>query len=303
MSTSQASSATPVESGGRFGERIVVVEDGGPGSRAAMRWVGARLGRRPADIHVVSTLARADDNAAIIERQRAVDRGTLVLHTVAPNAQVSGEVLIGDPQKSLLTEALTADLLVLGVSEIPLRHDALPVHLAARAACVVVVVPAEWTPSGARTVVGASIDAASEAAIDFAAAHAQRESRELHLVHAWELPVTGDFPPTAIGGDGSIPEVQHRALETFTAAVRAGAADLEVSSAAEQGAPAVVLRNAAEGADLLVVGRRTRMPLTRLLLGSVSRALVHDPPCPVAVVPQPLLPVEVEGGGSQAGEA
>lgn len=296
MSATRAPSAIPVESDSRFGERIVVVEDGGPASRAAVRWVGARVGRRPAEIHVVSPLARADDEAAVLGQQEAVDRGTLVLHTVAPHATVSAEVLIGDPDETLGAEALTADLLVIGASHFPLRRDALPLRLAARAACVVVVVPSDWAPSGARTVVGASIDAASDAAIEFAAGHAKRESKELHIVHAWELPVTGEFPPPMTGGTGSIPDVQRRALEAFTAEVLTDSSDLEVTSAAEQGAPVEVLREAAEGADLLVVGRRTRSPLTRLLLGSVSHALVQDPPCPIAVVPQPRNPLEVEGG-------
>lgn len=296
MSATRAPSATPVESDNRFGERIVIVEDGASASSAAVRWVGARVGRHPADIHVVSPLARADDEAAVHGHQDAADRASLLVRTVAPHARVSAEVLIGDPEKTLGAEALTADVLVIGASHFPLRRDALPLRLAARATCVVVVVPADWAPSGARTVVGASIDAASDAAIDFAADHAKRESKQLHIVHAWELPVTGEFPPPMAGGDGPIPDVQRRALESFTAGVLTNSSDLEVTGAAEQGAPAEVLRSAAAGADLLVVGRRTRSPLTRLLLGSVSHALVQHPPCPVAVVPQPRNPLEVEGG-------
>jgi nucleotide-binding universal stress UspA family protein len=296
MSATQAPSVTPVESDSRFGERIVVIEDGGPASRAAVRWVGSRVGRHPAEIRVVSPMARADDEAAVLGQQEAVDRGTLVLHTIAPHATVSAEVLIGDPEDTLGAEARAADVLVIGASHFPLRRDALALRLAAHAACVVVVVPAGWAPSGARTVVGASIDAASDAAIAFAAGHAKRESKELHIVHAWELPVTGEFPPPMTDGDGPIPDMQRRALDTFIADVLTNSSDLEVTRAAEQGAPAEVLRRAAEGADLLVVGRRTRSPLTRLLLGSVSHSLVQNPPCPVAVVPQPRSPLEVEGG-------
>ncbi|WP_191281940.1 universal stress protein [Pseudolysinimonas yzui] len=297
MNASKETSAMPVTSEGRIGERIVVVEDDGPAGRAAVRWVGARVGRHPAEVHVVCPLPRADDQAAVSAHQDAVDRGTQVVHTVAPNAHVSAEVLIGDPEETLAEQARGADLLVIGATDTPLRRDALPLRLASSAECVVVVVPAEWAPSGGRTVVGASIDTASDAAIDFASAHARRGSGHLHVVHVWDLPVTGELPPPMNGDTGSIPDLQRHAIETFTAELSAGSAGLEVTSAVDRGEPADILRAAAEGADLLVVGRRRRGSLTRLLLGSVSHALVQDPPCPVAVVPQPSDPIDVHGDG------
>lgn len=39
--------------------------------------------------------------------------------------------------------------------------------------------------------------------------------------------------------------------------------------------------------DLLVLGSRGYGPLTRVLLGSVSRRAAQDAPCPVLVVPRP----------------
>jgi nucleotide-binding universal stress UspA family protein len=51
------------------------------------------------------------------------------------------------------------------------------------------------------------------------------------------------------------------------------------------GDPATELtRECAEGVDLLVVGSRGYGPLARVLLGSVSRKVVQDAPCPVLVV-------------------
>jgi nucleotide-binding universal stress UspA family protein len=52
------------------------------------------------------------------------------------------------------------------------------------------------------------------------------------------------------------------------------------------GEPAVTLVEAAEeiGADLMVVGRRSRGTLRRLVLGSVSDAVVRGAPCDVLVV-------------------
>ena len=51
-----------------------------------------------------------------------------------------------------------------------------------------------------------------------------------------------------------------------------------------QGAPWGALLDAASGAQLLVVGARGRGGLRGMTLGSVSLALLHHAPCPVAVV-------------------
>ena len=52
----------------------------------------------------------------------------------------------------------------------------------------------------------------------------------------------------------------------------------------EQGAPRSALLAAASRGQLLVVGARGRGGLRKMMLGSVSIALLHHAPCPLTVV-------------------
>jgi nucleotide-binding universal stress UspA family protein len=66
-----------------------------------------------------------------------------------------------------------------------------------------------------------------------------------------------------------------------------------------EGDPAMVLASAAGDLDLLIVGSRSYGPLGAVLLGAVTRRLVHIAPCPVMVVPRvqdAALAVALVGG-------
>jgi nucleotide-binding universal stress UspA family protein len=58
-----------------------------------------------------------------------------------------------------------------------------------------------------------------------------------------------------------------------------------VTVQAVTGLPAEALLQAAEGADMLVVGSRGAGGFKRLLLGSVSTQVTHHARCPVVVIP------------------
>lgn len=74
--------------------------------------------------------------------------------------------------------------------------------------------------------------------------------------------------------------------------IREGVNSVDRALAAEptrlDGDPAVeLLRACEEGVDLLVLGSRGYGPLTRVLLGSVSRKVIGNAPCPVLAVRRP----------------
>jgi nucleotide-binding universal stress UspA family protein len=60
--------------------------------------------------------------------------------------------------------------------------------------------------------------------------------------------------------------------------------DVTINPVVVQGWPAEVLLEAAEGADLLVVGSRGRGGFTSALLGSVSQNCAHHATCPLLII-------------------
>jgi nucleotide-binding universal stress UspA family protein len=144
-------------------------------------------------------------------------------------------------------------------------------------------------------VVGVDGSESSRRALEFALREAKLRGARLHLVRAsshWSDLVTGaDEPVPWPDGLGEAFEETRREeepeLARWLGAARSRtrvhdvAADLETRA----GEAPDVLRAAAGGAELLVVGERRRHDPTRLLLRSVSHEVIRDAPCPVVVVP------------------
>ena len=137
-------------------------------------------------------------------------------------------------------------------------------------------------------VVGVDGSEESRAALRFAVEEARLRSADVHVVHAWWF-VPELEPRTApLGGglaDASRWEAK-RFIEEFVASTLGDArGGVEVTAFPVQGATAAAaLLEAAEGAELLVVGSRGLGGFTGLLLGSVGQQCVHHAGCPVVIV-------------------
>lgn len=141
-------------------------------------------------------------------------------------------------------------------------------------------------------VVGVDDSPSSRHALRWAIEEAHLRGAALRVVSAWEFPfVPAADAPSGVHTDDDplprTPSLEQSALDELAAAVSdAGGdpADSAVSLRVVRGSPVRVLLDAAEDADLLVVGSRGRGGFTGLMLGSVSSDCARRASCPVVVV-------------------
>ncbi len=139
---------------------------------------------------------------------------------------------------------------------------------------------------GGRIVVGIDGSDGSQAALGWALVEASRRGSRLDVVLAWQAPYLGEVSGLVLVEMTEQAERHARELLSgIVDGIVAECPDVEIVPLLAEGRAAPALLDAAEGADLLVVGSRGRGGFKSLLLGSVSSACVHHAPCPVAVIP------------------
>lgn len=95
----------------------------------------------------------------------------------------------------------------------------------------------------------------------------------------------GGAPPTPDAFAAAVVEGRRKVLDNAEASL--DLKGLTYDTVEEVGDPAIQLSEVcrAEGADLLVVGRRGAGLVERLIVGSVADRVAHTAPCPVLTVP------------------
>ncbi|MFJ8917112.1 universal stress protein [Amycolatopsis sp. NPDC102389] len=289
---------------------VVVGYDGSEQARKAVRWAAGEAAARGCGlvvVHVVGFMPLAEAAPGggtwpgFLEagQETAQRRAETLLGDVAqecrrawPELAVSTRLLSGRAPEALADAAENADLLVIGSSGL----TALPRLLVGSTAdellreChrPIVVVRDSDEPAAdeeRKVVVGVDGSEAGVEAIGFAYDFADRHDCVLVALHVWS-----DLPLEAMAVNPTEHDreiVQERGtpvLDEVLAGHRDRYPDVAVRRVIAIDRPARALSEQAEGATLLVVGSHGRGPLRRALLGSVSRAVVHHAPCPVAVV-------------------
>jgi nucleotide-binding universal stress UspA family protein len=139
--------------------------------------------------------------------------------------------------------------------------------------------------------VGVDGSETAAAALRWAADEAALRGATLEAVYAWS------FVPSAVVADPGVLPVAASTMIDDLELERAAAgqlldaalaetlgADAAVDRVVTEGSPGDVLVEAAQGADLVVVGSRGRGGIKSALLGSISTHVAHHAPCPVVIV-------------------
>ncbi|MEU5866571.1 universal stress protein [Nonomuraea sp. NPDC047529] len=285
--------------------RIMVGVDGSAPSNAALGWAADDAARTGAELRIVHALDRqpysvgrfpdfGQWNYLLLAASRVLEAAEAAARERQPSVAVHAEVVEGTPAAVLQEQARQADELVIGNRGLGGFAGALlgsvTTQVAGQVRCPVVVVRADPPERVGEVGVGIDDSDVCGPAIGYAFEQAERRGATLRLIHAWQAPVHAFAPEIAFDVD-EVRAAQTAVIRTRTAGWRERYPGVNLVEDVQSAHPVEALTGAP--CDLLVVGSRGRGAFGALLLGSVSRGVLHHARCPVAVV----RPAEDAGGG------
>jgi nucleotide-binding universal stress UspA family protein len=282
---------------------ILVGIDGSASALAAARWAAREAVLRRAPIRLVNAFGwmpvhDTDDPVQLVpgardDLLRAAEEKLAVaaaqVAEVAPDVAVSRDVMSGNPAALLVTLSADVQLAVIGHRGLggfaELLLGSVGTALGAHAACPVVVVrgAAADAKQDGPVVVGVDGSPQSDAALAFAVEAAVARRAPLRAVHSWLENVVPFVVKEPVDWD-AVAAQESDLLTGRLAGWREKYPDLQVEPVFTHDRPAHALVQNTGDAQLVVVGSRGRGGLAGMTLGSVSQALLHHAPCPVAVV-------------------
>lgn len=283
---------------------VVVGVDGSDAAEHAAVWAARESVRRSAPlllVHIVrwpvyEHLYLPSPSASVNEtplRKWAVGMlGSVaaVCRAVHPEAEVNTRVDVGVPAEALARQEPRASLVVVGAtgagrvsrwflgstSAELVRHCERPV-----------VVVRENDAKEGHVVLGVDGSLTSARAIDFAFQYAARHRVDLVAVHAWsDVPLEEVLHSQPVDVATAL-RYARELLDASIADAARSRPDVNVRTVVMIEKPADAVLEQAEGAALVVIGSHGRGALRRALLGSVSHTVLHEAPCPVAVLRGP----------------
>ncbi|MET7332295.1 universal stress protein [Nonomuraea sp. NPDC005650] len=278
---------------------IIVGVDGSVTSRAAVEWAADDAFRMRMPLRIVHAVDLLPyqigryPNAALPdvlqhEGRRILSEAEALVHERQPTVEVTSQDVEGSPTAVLRQQAEGAAEIVVGSRGLGGFAGALlgsvSMNVAGHVRCPVVVVPEGHRPVHGEVVAGVDDSAECEPALAYAFEQAKLRGGALRVVHAWQLPVHA-FAPEISGYDmDEVRTAQHQVVRDRVAIFSEDYPEVKVLEDVQSAHPVNALTDASERADLLVVGSHGRGALGSMLLGSVSRGVLHHAHCPVAVV-------------------
>jgi nucleotide-binding universal stress UspA family protein len=283
--------------------RIVVGVDESAGAAAALHWAVREAEVRGWSLTAVLAWGFLDQHHAVVgepfdpsygeaDARAALDSIISAVVGTARAATVEQKVVNDLAARALIEASDGADLLVVGarglgrlrglllgsVSQQCLHHATCP---------VAVVRDGNLQPDDriARIVVGIDGSETAERALAWAMGQGRAHRATVEVVHAWAFPYAGD-PYVAMAFDSApVDDAARRTLDAAVDSADTSGLPAAVTRTLTVGSAAASVLQAAEGADLVVVGSRGLGGFQGLVLGSVSYQIVHHATCPVVVVP------------------
>lgn len=285
--------------------KIIVGVDESPGSADAIALASSLAGMTGATLMLVNVFPYDDhpsravnaeyeailrqDSTELLERLREANGDESVEIHASPNPSPAHGLHV-------LAEKLDAGLIVVGSTHTGRVGRVLPGSTAERllhgSPCPVAVAPKNYaheTPP-AQHIIGCGFDGspAAQRALDIAHRLAAASGARLRIVRGFR-PHAYNAPPQKGVPMGGISYNDHL-LDRSSAELEEAIAKLDGDPAGEPffavGDPAVVLTDASDELDLLVLGSRGYGPLHSVLVGGVAGRVVREAACPVIVVPR-----------------
>ncbi|MEU6345245.1 universal stress protein [Streptomyces sp. NPDC046977] len=263
---------------------VTVGLDRSPESRAAVRWAACEAVRRNVPLRVVHAGGHPYGDGML--REAAEE-----LAATHPGLTVTTDVADAPPAELLVAEAGRSELLALGSQGLSGLSGYVVGTVGqatlARATRPVVVVRDGGAPEvrdPRPVVLGLALRQGAADVTAFAVEAAQRGGTPLRAVHTWSYPPIYRYAPAAMDPacGAEIAAGEKHAVAAAMEPWREKAPGVEITEEVVAGNAAQALVDAAAGAGLLVVGRRSHQPAC---LGPTAHAALHHAPCPVAVVP------------------
>ncbi|WUJ70136.1 universal stress protein [Kribbella soli] len=203
-------------------------------------------------------------------------------------------LMIGPPARILSEAAANSRMLVVGRRGTGafkrLLIGSTSEVVASRASVPVVIVPEYWKPSDHAGPVLVALDDGDDnaAVMEFATAAACERKLPIRILHVWDLPAVFSWDAVNSAGISSEwAEHARRHFENIAADWHQKYPDLTIQVDVRRGHPVDGVVTAAEESDaqLLAIGTHHHTQLASMLLGSVTRGVLHHTGCPLAVVP------------------
>jgi len=277
------------------GSYVLAGYDGTHESEDALRWAVREARARRVPLMVCHAwrwpfpISYIDyEGVGLVKRMggHLLDHGVDLARRMAPSVRVDKRLMDGPADAALMHLSEDAELIVIGSHE----QDALPVgstalQLPARADRPVVIVR-RTAPVHGEVVVGTDGSAGADVALAFGFEEAALRGWRLRAVYGcWEPGAAIEDDLSLFNDEDKVRRVCGARLERQVAPWRVKYPQVEAWTSLVLTPPREALFEAAEAADLVVVGNRGAGGLDPLRLGATSGAVLQHVPCTVAIVP------------------